>query len=64
MKDKEKEKLHLGKKNVILLALAGIILVLAYVIMSFNEITISPVLLLIAYGILIPFALLWNPKKK
>ena len=62
--DKEKERLRLGKINMLLLVLAAIILVLAYVIMSFNEISISPVLLLIAYVVIIPFALLWQPSKR
>ncbi len=62
--DKEKERLRLGKINMLLLVIAAIILVLAYVIMSFNEISISPVLLLIAYVVIIPFALLWQPSKR
>ena len=62
--DKEKERLRLGKANIVLLVIAAIILVLAYVIMSFNEISISPVLLLIAYVVIIPFALLWQPRKR
>jgi membrane protein YdbS with pleckstrin-like domain len=62
--DKEKERLRLGKINMLLLVLAAIVLVLAYVIMSFNEISISPVLLLIAYVVIIPFALLWQPSKR
>ncbi|HCM15305.1 MAG TPA: hypothetical protein DHW79_05080 [Candidatus Cloacimonas sp.] len=62
--DKEKERLRLGKINMLLLVLAAIVLVLAYVIMSFNEISISPVLLLIAYVVIIPFALLWQPRKR
>ena len=62
--DKEKERLRLGKASIVLLVIAAIILVLAYVIMSFNEISISPVLLLIAYVVIIPFALLWQPSKR
>lgn len=62
--DKEKERLRLGKINMLLLVLAAIVLVLAYVIMSFNEISISPVLLLIAYVVIIPVAFLWQPRKR
>mgnify|MGYP001011951983 FL=1 len=62
--DKEKERLRLGKINMLLLVLAAIVLVLAYVIMSFNEISISPVLLLIAYVVILPVALLWQPRKR
>ena len=62
--DKEKERLRLGKASIVLLVIAAIILVLAYVIMSFNEISISPVLLLIAYVVIIPVALLWQSRKR
>lgn len=64
MSKKEKERLHLGKANYILLIVSAIVLILGYVIMSLNEITISPLLLMLAYTIIIPFALLWHPKKK
>ena len=63
-KDDEKNKLHLNRTNFILLLVAAIVLVVGYIIMSFNEITISPVLLVIAYAVIIPFALLYQPKKK
>ncbi len=64
MSKKEDERLHLGKANYLILIVSAIALILGYVIMSYNEITISPILLLIAYAIIIPFALLWHPKKK
>ncbi len=64
MSKKEDERLHLGKANYLILIVSALVLILGYVIMSFNEITISPILLMIAYTIIIPFALLWQPKKK
>lgn len=65
MKNKEKKnKLHLNRINFILLLIAAIVLVAGYIIMSFNEISLSPVLLVIAYALIIPFALLYQPKKK
>lgn len=64
MSKKEEERLHLGKANYLILIISALVLILGYVIMSFNEITISPIILMIAYVIIIPFALLWHPKKK
>ena len=60
----KKDRLHLSKINYILLALAAVLMVVAYVIMSFNEITISPIMLAIVYVFLIPFALLYRPKER
>jgi hypothetical protein len=64
MSNKNTNKLHLGKLNFLLLALAAVLLIAGYVIMSLNEISVSPVLLTIVYVILIPFALLYHPEKK
>ena len=65
MKNKEKKnKLHLNRINFILLLIAAIVLVAGYIIMSFNEISLSPILLVFAYAVIIPFALLYQPKKK
>ncbi|GAB1468394.1 hypothetical protein MASR2M64_11170 [Candidatus Cloacimonadota bacterium] len=64
MSKKTKDRLQLGKKNYLLLLLATILLAVGYFIMSYNEIVISPVVLVIVYLILIPFALLYQPKKR
>jgi membrane protein YdbS with pleckstrin-like domain len=64
MPKKEQDRLGLTKFNYLLLIISAIILIIGYVIMSFNEITISPILLMIAYLVIIPIALLWKPKKK
>ena len=64
MKNKEeKNKLHLNRINFILLLIAAIVLVAGYIIMSFNEISLCPILLVFAYAVIIPFALLYQPKK-
>ncbi len=62
--EKDNEKLPLGRINFIILLVAALLLIAGYFIMSFNEISISPILLVIAYAIVIPFALLYQPKKK
>lgn len=64
MSPKTKDRLHLGKVNFLLLALAAILLIVGYFIMSLNEITISPVILALVYVVLIPLALIYNPEKK
>jgi len=61
---KNKDKLHLSKINFLLLALAAVLLVVGYFIMSLNEIVISPLILSAVYVVLIPFALLYQPKKR
>ncbi|MDD4309120.1 MAG: hypothetical protein PHO32_01955 [Candidatus Cloacimonetes bacterium] len=64
MKSKNNNRLQLGKVNFLLLALAAILLIVGYFIMSLNEIVISPILLAIVYVIIIPFALLYQPKQQ
>ncbi|MBN1327448.1 MAG: hypothetical protein JW996_05825 [Candidatus Cloacimonetes bacterium] len=55
-------KFHFGRLNLILL-LAGIITVAAgYIIMSTGDKTLSPVLLIIAYVIIFPAAILIKSK--
>jgi membrane protein YdbS with pleckstrin-like domain len=63
MGQKNKDRLQLGKINFLLLLLAAVLLVIGYFIMSLNEIVISPVILAAVYVLLIPFALLYQPKK-
>lgn len=59
-----KDKLHLGPINFIILGIAVILLIIGYFIMAGNEIVISPVILTIAYGVLIPLGLLYKSKPK
>lgn len=64
MPKKEKDRLGFAPINYILLLVATVLLGVGYLIMSFNDITISPILLSVVYVILIPFALLYKPKEK
>jgi hypothetical protein len=52
-----------GKLNTILMVIALVIITAGYIIMRKNDISISPVLLLIAYVILIPAAIMLKGKK-
>jgi len=60
-KDK-KDRLHLSRINYILLGLATLMVTAGYIIMSLNDITISPILLTLAYVVVIPLALLIRRK--
>ncbi|MCB5260414.1 MAG: hypothetical protein PHY41_01125 [Candidatus Cloacimonetes bacterium] len=64
MPKKDQSRINLGRMNFLLLLVAAILLIVGYVIMSFNEIDISPIILILAYVVIIPFALLWQPKNK
>lgn len=61
---KNNDRLQLGPVNFIILGVAAVLLILGYVIMSANETTISPLLLILAYVVLIPFGLLYKSKPK
>jgi membrane protein YdbS with pleckstrin-like domain len=64
MPQKERDRINLGKANYLLLLIAAILLIAGYFIMSLNEISISPITLLIAYVVIIPLALLKRSKPK
>ena len=64
MPKNKKDLIGLKKANFLLLILAAILLIVGYIIMSFNDITVSPILLSLVYVALIPFALLYKPKEK
>ena len=57
------KKIGLEKNNYILLLIGVLIVTLGYTIMRIGENTISPIILIIAYVVVIPLALLL-PKKK
>ena len=59
----DNKKLRLGKINYILLIIGILILTTGYVIMGLGDNTISPILLIIAYVVFIPLALLFPNKK-
>ena len=63
MAKKEKDRLGLGKLNYLLLLLASVLLAVGYIIISFNEIFISPVILIAVYLVVLPLALLYKPKQ-
>ncbi|PKN74958.1 MAG: hypothetical protein CVU49_05770 [Candidatus Cloacimonetes bacterium HGW-Cloacimonetes-2] len=64
MAKQTKDRLGLGKINFLILALAAVLMVLGYIIMSMNEISISPIILAVVYVAIIPLALLYRPKEK
>jgi hypothetical protein len=64
MKNEKKDRLGLSAGNYILLLVAFAMITAGYLIMTGNEITISPILLFVAYIIVIPVALLLRFKKK
>ena len=47
---KDNDKLPLGRINFIILLVAALLLIAGYFIMSFNEISISPILLVVPQG--------------
>ena len=57
-------KFVFNKTNIILLVIAIITTVAGYIIMGTGDKTISPVLLIIAYVILFPAAIIVGTKKK
>lgn len=61
---KNNDRLQLGPVNFIILGVAAVLLILGYVIMSANEIVISPLILILAYVVLIPLGLLYKSKPK
>jgi hypothetical protein len=58
------DRLQLGKLNFIILGVAAVLIIVGYIIMTANEIVISPLILAIAYVVLIPFALMFKSKPK
>ncbi len=61
---KKEDKLQLGKINFIILGVAAVLLIVGYIIMSYNEISISPLILAAVYVVLIPLALIYKSKPK
>ena len=57
-------KFEFNKINIILLIIAIITTVIGYIVMGTGDITISPILLIIAYVILFPAAIIVGTKKK
>ena len=57
-------KFVFNKLNVVLLIAAIVITIIGYIIMGTGDNTISPILLIIAYVVLFPAAIMAGTKKK
>jgi hypothetical protein len=57
-------KSGLNKTNYILLLVGILLVTIGYVIMAVGDRTISPIVLIIAYMVIIPIALLWKTKSE
>ncbi|MEF3694666.1 MAG: hypothetical protein V3576_04890 [Candidatus Cloacimonadota bacterium] len=64
MAKQKKDRMGLGRVNYLILLVALVLMIVGYIIMGINEITVSPILLALVYVIIIPFALLYRPKAK
>lgn len=64
MAKQKKDRMGLGRVNYLILLVALVLMIVGYIIMGMNEITVSPILLALVYAIIIPFALLYRPKAK
>ena len=71
-KEKKKSipvKFTFGKQNLKLLGIGLAFLVIGYVLVaqppvdSFVSLTVAPIVLLIGYLVIIPYAIMYNPKK-
>jgi hypothetical protein len=54
----------LGRWNALLLLAGGVSVVIGFVLLARREITISPILLVAGYCILVPLGLLYRPRRK
>ncbi len=57
-------KFHFGKLNIFLLAVALILLTVGYIIMGNGDKTISPILLVLSYAVLLPLSFILGFKNK
>lgn len=64
MKEQKKDRLGLSSGNYILMIVALAVMTIGYIIMGQNEISLSPILLVIGYIFIIPVSLLIKFKKK
>ncbi|HNX00472.1 MAG TPA: hypothetical protein PLE74_09480 [Candidatus Cloacimonadota bacterium] len=60
---KEDKRFWWSPLNTILLIVALVVMTAGYIIMRQNDISVSPVLLVIAYVVLIPLAIMLKGKK-
>ncbi len=52
------------KVNIMLFIVGVILLIIGYLVMSFGDITISPIILMIAYLVFFPAAIIYGTMKK
>jgi membrane protein YdbS with pleckstrin-like domain len=64
MKEQKKDRLGMASGNYILMLVALLVMTAGYFIMAANEITVSPILLVIAYIVIVPLSLIIKFKKK
>ena len=68
-KKKTQQNMVLGKRNYVIFGIAVLLLIVGYVIMaqgstnSAAALTVAPIILVIAYCVLVPIAILLKPKK-
>jgi membrane protein YdbS with pleckstrin-like domain len=58
------DKLHFSKKNSLVLLIAIVLLTIGYLILNTGDITISPIILVFAYCVVIPLSFIIGTKKK
>ncbi|MBN2829046.1 MAG: hypothetical protein JXR56_01865 [Candidatus Cloacimonetes bacterium] len=64
MAKKEKDRLGVFNLNLFIMLVAILLITIAYFIMGNGDYTISPIILIVAYAVVIPISLLIKPKKK
>jgi len=64
MAKNKKNRLGVFNVNIFIMLVAVLLITIGYFIMSSGDNTMSPILLVIAYVIVIPISLLIKPKKK
>ncbi|MDP8232066.1 MAG: hypothetical protein P9L91_05285 [Candidatus Zophobacter franzmannii] len=64
MAKNKKNRLGVFNVNIFIMLVAVLLITIGYFIMSLGDNTMSPILLVIAYVIVIPISLLIKPKKK
>jgi hypothetical protein len=57
-------KFNFTKKNSILMLIAIVFITIGYLILNTGEITLSPIILVISYAVLVPVAIIVGAEKK
>lgn len=66
MKGKNNNKLYWGKVNSIIFAVGILIIIMGYILLARESLTLAPILLVLGYAVLIPVSLVYKDwiKKK